>query len=145
MDGKRRKMNKTQRKKEEYESDVDVMFELEKGIIAGYQSVIGEKVKEHAQDLIDSLIQGALDGDHKVALELIKTYMPDKAIIGVKELKADTMKDINYAANKILDAKVKGKMDASLADDLIKNLLDRMNFILADELEHKVDMIHTKK
>lgn len=133
-------------KKDEYNgTSTDLLFQLQEGTIAHYQTLIGQRVKEHAEELVDSLIQGALDGDIRIALELVKTYMPEKVVVGVKELRADTMKDINYAANKILDAKAKGKMDATLADDLMKNLMDRMNFIMADEMETNIEMIASKK
>lgn len=141
-----RKKKTITKSKDVYEpSGLEGLFKLQEGVIAHYQSIIGEKVKEHAQELVDSLIQGALDGDTRIAFELVKTYMPDRVICGIKELKADTMKDVNYAANRILDAKAKGKMDAQLADDLMKNLMDRMNFIMADELEDKIEKINAKK
>lgn len=123
----------------------DALFALQEGVIAQYQTIIGQKVRENAIELIDTLIQGALDGDVRVALELVKTYMPERVIVGIKELKADSMKDINYAANKILEAKTKGHMDANLADDLLKNLLDRMNFVMADELEEKIEQLTNQK
>jgi hypothetical protein len=125
-------------------SESEVVFEIQKGVVAGYKNALQEKVKEYQNELIDRLIEGALEGDLRVNLELVKTYLPNKVVFGIEHFKAETLRECNLAASRILEAKTKGRIEKDLADDLLSNINDRVNAIMGSEIEEKLEKIITK-